>query len=139
MRWPGLIIAVTGVVFAIVLGSGASSFVDLPSILFVLLVGGGILAAAHGFHAIADVSKALFGYVEHGNSVAVKRAAETGRHSFVAAGWVGVLIGVVQMLSELEDPSQLGRGMAVSLLTAFYGYLLAYLICLPVERATSEP
>jgi len=47
-------------------------------------------------------------------------------------GMIGTLIGLVQMLSRLDDPSQVGPSMAVALLTTFYGALLATLIFLPV-------
>ena len=49
-----------------------------------------------------------------------------------ALGMIGTLIGLIQMLSSLEDPSQIGGGMAVALVTTFYGAMLANLIFLPI-------
>ncbi len=49
-----------------------------------------------------------------------------------AFGMIGTLIGLIQMLQNLTDPSQIGSGMAVALITTFYGAFLANLICLPV-------
>ena len=49
-----------------------------------------------------------------------------------ALGMIGTLIGLIQMLSTLEDPSQIGSGMAVALVTTFYGAMLANLIFLPI-------
>lgn len=49
-----------------------------------------------------------------------------------AMGLVGTLIGLVQMLRNLEDPSKIGPGMATALLTTFYGAFLAYLVLLPI-------
>ncbi len=49
-----------------------------------------------------------------------------------AFGMIGTLIGLVQMLGTLEDPSQIGAGMAVALITTFYGALLANLIFIPM-------
>jgi chemotaxis protein MotA len=49
-----------------------------------------------------------------------------------ALGMIGTLIGLVQMLQNLEDPSQIGPSMAVALLTTFYGALMANLIFLPI-------
>lgn len=49
-----------------------------------------------------------------------------------AFGMVGTLIGLVQMLQNLSDPSSIGPAMAVALLTTFYGSLLANLIFLPL-------
>jgi len=48
-----------------------------------------------------------------------------------AFGMIGTLIGLVKMLASLEDPSQIGQGMAVALLTTLYGALMANLIFLP--------
>ncbi len=47
-------------------------------------------------------------------------------------GLIGTLIGLVQMLTNLNDPSKVGPGMAVALLTTFYGALLSSLIFQPV-------
>lgn len=49
-----------------------------------------------------------------------------------AFGMMGTLIGLVLMLRDLEDPSQIGVGMATALITTFYGVLLANLVCLPM-------
>lgn len=50
-----------------------------------------------------------------------------------AFGMMGTLIGLVLMLRELDDPSQIGIGMATALITTFYGVLLANLVCLPMS------
>ncbi len=49
-----------------------------------------------------------------------------------ALGMIGTLIGLVQMLQKLDDPSKIGPAMAVALITTFYGALLANLIFLPM-------
>jgi len=49
-----------------------------------------------------------------------------------AFGMIGTLIGLVQMLRSLESPEQIGSGMAVALLTTFYGALSANLIFIPL-------
>ncbi|MBL7188345.1 MAG: MotA/TolQ/ExbB proton channel family protein [Phycisphaerae bacterium] len=49
-----------------------------------------------------------------------------------AFGMVGTLIGLVQMLKNLSSPDQIGAGMAVALLTTFYGALSANLIFIPL-------
>ena len=45
---------------------------------------------------------------------------------------VGTLIGLIQMLHELDDPSKIGAGMAVAMVTTFYGAFVANLIYLPL-------
>ena len=49
-----------------------------------------------------------------------------------AMGMIGTLIGLVQMLQSMEDPSTIGPAMAVALLTTFYGSLMANIMCMPV-------
>lgn len=49
-----------------------------------------------------------------------------------AFGMLGTLIGLIQMLRSIEDPSTIGPGMAVALITTFYGTLMANLVCLPI-------
>ena len=44
-----------------------------------------------------------------------------------AFGMIGTLIGLINMLRTLEDPSTVGPNMAVALVTTFYGSILANL------------
>jgi chemotaxis protein MotA len=47
---------------------------------------------------------------------------------------IGTLIGLVDMLYHMDDPSTLGPAMAVALITTLYGSLLANWICTPVSN-----
>ena len=49
-----------------------------------------------------------------------------------AFGMIGTLIGLVLMLKTMDDPSQIGEGMATALLTTFYGAVLANFLALPL-------
>jgi chemotaxis protein MotA len=49
-----------------------------------------------------------------------------------ALGMIGTLIGLIQMLQTLDDPSRIGPAMAVALLTTFYGSILSNLVFLPI-------
>ena len=60
-----------------------------------------------------------------------------------AMGMIGTLIGLVQMLSAMDDPKSIGPAMAVALLTTLYGAMIANMFALPVAgklelRATEE-
>lgn len=48
-----------------------------------------------------------------------------------AFGMIGTLMGLIQMLVALDDPSKIGEGMALALLTTLYGALLANMVFLP--------
>jgi len=49
-----------------------------------------------------------------------------------ALGMIGTVIGLVQMLQTMSDPSTIGPAMAVALITTFYGAVLANLVFLPM-------
>jgi chemotaxis protein MotA len=60
-----------------------------------------------------------------------------------AMGMIGTLIGLVAMLSNMDDPKSIGPAMAVALLTTLYGAFFANIICLPIavklsNRASEE-
>jgi chemotaxis protein MotA len=50
-----------------------------------------------------------------------------------AMGMIGTLIGLVQMLQTMDDPSTIGPAMAIALLTTFYGAVIANVVCLPIS------
>ena len=75
----------------------------------------------------------------HTKSIGVyKKAAEVAP----AMGLIGTLIGLVQMLGNLDDPSKIGPAMAVALLTTMYGAILANMVFGPLaaklERNSGE-
>lgn len=49
-----------------------------------------------------------------------------------AMGMIGTVIGLVQMLQTMSDPSTIGPAMAVALLTTLYGAILANLVFNPL-------
>ncbi len=51
-----------------------------------------------------------------------------------AFGMIGTLIGLVQMLQNLDDPTKIGPSMAVALLTTLYGSILANVFAGPVAK-----
>ncbi len=55
-----------------------------------------------------------------------------------AFGMFGTLVGLVQMLSNISDPTTIGPAMAVALLTTLYGVLLANLIALPIAAKLED-
>lgn len=68
----------------------------------------------------------------------LRRAAEVAP----AMGLIGTLVGLVQMLGNLDDPAAIGPAMAVALLTTFYGAVLGSMVFGPLaaklERKSDE-
>lgn len=55
-----------------------------------------------------------------------------------AIGMVGTVIGLIQMLANMSEFEKLGPGMAIALLTTFYGLLLAHMLYLPMARLVAD-
>ena len=55
-----------------------------------------------------------------------------------AWGMIGTLVGLVNMLYEMDDHSSIGPSMAVALITTLYGSLLANWVCAPVASKLKE-
>lgn len=195
----GLALALGLIVIAIMLGAGASVFIDIPSLFIVL---GGAFGAALVTYPLEDVLKlpgliksTLF-YDSSSGSIRLRRLLEVAerfrtegppalqqeqvreldpffqkslglvadaiqsddirrildleigfqidRHRkgaqlltslgtlAPAMGLIGTIIGLVQMLKNLEDPSAIGPAMALALVSTFYGSVLANLVFLPL-------
>lgn len=58
----------------------------------------------------------------------LRRAADVSP----AMGLIGTLVGLVQMLTNLDNPGIIGPAMAVALLTTFYGVVLAHMVFNPL-------
>lgn len=68
---------------------------------------------------------------------ASKQMFDTMAELAPAFGMLGTLIGLIQMLRNLSDPDALGPGMAVALITTFYGSFMANVFCIPISRKLS--
>lgn len=55
-----------------------------------------------------------------------------------AFGMIGTLIGLIQMLQQMNDPTSIGPAMAVALLTTFYGSFMANVLWLPLAKKLEE-
>jgi chemotaxis protein MotA len=81
--------------------------------------------------AIEDVLSTEIQFIEERHSLGSEIFTTMGTFA-PAVGMLGTIIGLVQMLMQMSDPSQIGAPMAVALLTTFYGTLLANLLFLPI-------
>lgn len=112
----------------------------------------GLLALEETANGIEDefLKKGILLIVDGTDPELVRSILETelncieGRHNDVIGFWdklsamgpawgmIGTLIGLINMLKNLNDPSTIGPNMAVALVTTFYGSLLANWVCIPV-------
>ena len=126
-----------GVVAAIVLGGPVLQFVDFYSMVFVVGVtaGGALLSfpmsvIRGAFGDWVGGSRNRFKPIQSSPALSAEQAQQAD-HVFrhigriaVASGLLGTVVGLVQMLQNMEDPSAIGPAMSVALLTLFYGLLL---------------
>jgi len=80
---------------------------------------------------IKDILTTELAFLEERHSLGQGIFTSMGTYA-PAFGMIGTLIGLINMLARLEDPSMIGEGMAVALITTFYGAFLANLIFLPI-------
>ncbi|MGE5585644.1 MAG: motility protein A [Bacillota bacterium] len=105
----------------------------------------------HGLQLVVDgVDAAVIREILETDLDAIEDRHKMGRKLFdqmalfaPAFGMIGTLIGLIQMLRNINDPSAIGPGMAVALVTTFYGAVLAYLVFIPISgklgvRASEE-
>jgi len=90
-----------------------------------------LLVDGQDSEAIRDLLDPEIQYLQERHSVG-KKILEFMGAAAPAFGMVGTLIGLVQMLRNMTSPDQIGQGMAVALLTTFYGAFAANLIFIPL-------
>ena len=81
--------------------------------------------------AIRELMNLEIQYLEERHAMG-KKILEFMGASCPSFAMVGTLIGLITMLSRMENPDQIGAGMAVALVCTFYGALLANLVFLPL-------
>ncbi|RJP83341.1 MAG: motility protein A [Desulfobacteraceae bacterium] len=82
--------------------------------------------------AISAIMQKQMNLVEKKHKTGIRIFSSMAAYS-PAFGMVGTLIGLVQMLASLDDPSTIGPKMAVAMITTFYGAILANLFFTPMS------
>lgn len=107
----------------------------------ILYKGVGMVIDGSSGDDVETMMKQEFQTLAHRNASTIRilqKAAEISP----AMGLIGTLVGLVQMLGNLDDPSTMGPSMAIALLTTFYGVILANMVFTPLasklERNSSE-
>lgn len=137
-RVAGVVLTVGVIALAIQLSPGAeiTTFVDAPSIVFVSAVIVGGLGLSFGFTPVcAAVARTARGDEDAGADRRALDLAIFDRGYRLAwnSGLIGSLVGTILMLSNLSDPAAIGPGLALALLTALYGGLIAEFVFRPLK------
>ena len=95
----------------------------------------GIQLVIDGFSAdtVRDIMDLEHSFQQQRHSQGKKMIDTIGQMA-PAFGMIGTLVGLVQMLANMSDPSSIGAGMAVALLTTFYGAVVANVFMTPLAN-----
>ena len=131
MRILGIVILVTGMLMGI--GSNLAAFIDPPSLLIVVAFTLGALWISGA--SIPGMIRALGStQIDATEAATAARSWGLASKAATAAGVVGVLIGAVIMLRNIDDIGAIGPGLTICILTSLYGLVVGYGFCLPCQR-----
>lgn len=80
---------------------------------------------------VSNILETELDFIEERHRLGAEIFSNMGNYA-PAMGMTGTLIGLVQMLMRMNDPSSIGPAMSVALVTTFYGVISAYLLFLPL-------
>lgn len=90
-----------------------------------------MLVDGHDADAVRDTLEKDIGLTEERHKAGVGIFKALGDVA-PAMGMIGTLVGLVAMLSNMDDPKSIGPAMAVALLTTLYGAILANMVAIPI-------
>jgi flagellar motor component MotA len=107
-------------------------FFDVPSLIITLGVGFALTIISFSIHDIKSALHHAFGL--DGTKDELRKSAyiwEATARNLLLAGTIGLIIGIIQMLQNLNDPATIGPSIAVALLTMFYGFFFSAALPFP--------
>jgi len=137
MRIVGYLLSL--VLVAMAMGSSASIFMDVPSLLVTAAFFVWGLLGAAGCQTGAVLKAACRpDRAEASILINSQQALRSTRSTVMAGGCFAAVAGLVIMLKNLDDPSQIGPGMAIGMLGWSYALLLAYVVLLPLQSGVGR-
>jgi flagellar motor component MotA len=125
------------ILMAILSGGSLSTFIDVPS---ALLVGGPTLLLTLATFCGGDIARSLGCAL--GSSDIQRDEALLGQKIFchmssyaLGSASIGLLIGLINMIQNLDDPAAIGPGTATAMLGVFYAIVLAVCVFIPLESS----
>lgn len=145
-RLIGFLIFAALIVGAILLGGDLLAYFNIPSVLIVIGGTGALLLLTFGHDGCLTALRLTVRGKRKAEHIQTLQRGDPVMFFRLAAaysltlGFVGTLIGLVAMLSNMDDPSKIGAGMAAALLSPLYGGLIAApCIALAVIQAMRYP
>ncbi|MFC1477110.1 MotA/TolQ/ExbB proton channel family protein [candidate division KSB1 bacterium] len=133
--------AVFIIVFTIYAAGGSYGlFINPPSLFITVILSGILLLGAFSPIEIFSYFAAAF-RKKTDDTKTIKHALnffDTLQRYLLFSAFVGVIVGIISMLVNLEDPEALGPGTAVCLLTLFYSLTLILIIVAPFRAGLKK-
>lgn len=129
------IIAIIFVTVILTFSVSIQSFIDLPSLLLVLLLALPILISSGLFRDFNNAFRIALSKKGNNSLIEIKRALEVINmmiRAFLCIGLFLFLISMITVLHRLDTPESLGPALSVSLLCFIYGTAMALLL-LPIK------
>jgi len=138
MLFVGILIAIIIIVPAILLGGSSLLFLNAPSVICVVGISLALILATHGGKGLGIVFRAPFVDFLEDKKKGIEVYKDLKLY-LIISGWIGFLIGVIFILGgNYGELNEWVPGFAVALVTVFYGYSLAYIICHPILRRLEQ-
>jgi len=144
----GIIVTTAVLLMGILLGSPLVFFCDWTSVYIVLLGTISLTMATHGVAGLGAFRRGL-GHIlcpawcsqtawSSSEYRVVAQVARTGGTAAIMMAACGAMIGLTQMVQNMDDPNEIGPALGVCLLTGFYAIVLNLLIFIPLSRYFTE-
>jgi len=126
MGFLGFIIMFVLAIIGLSASDSLGHVIDIPSVLIVIGVSLGMLLMAFGSD-LGSAIKTVFRKSTGRKALILSLIVfERGKSFAIASGVIGTLIGVVNMLANLDHIAALGPGLATALITSIYALALSY-------------
>jgi flagellar motor component MotA len=135
-RWIGGLALAVILVLAAFVQSTLWVFWDIPSLVLTLVGGTAAWLTMSGKGVSAAIATVRAPTASAGELAASLHTIQTGRRAFWVTGGLGTLIGLVQMLQQMDDPAAIGPATAVASLTILYALLVNVFVLSPMEKST---
>jgi len=125
---------ILGIVFA---GAVLGLYFNVPAFIIVVFLPAFMVIGVFGLQTFLRSFRLAFDGTEATAEQLTTGAAlfsMLGR-SLLLTGFITTMIGLIAMLGELRDKSELGRTVAIALITLFYSLILIFLISAPFRFA----
>ncbi len=125
---------ILGIVFA---GAVLGLYFNVPAFIIVVFLPAFMVIGVYGLQTFLRSFRLVFDGTEATSEQHVTGAAlfsMLGR-SLLLTGFITTMIGLIAMLGELREKSELGRTVAIALITLFYSLILMLLVSVPFKFA----